>query len=101
MDRSVLIVDVLSPYDSALATRCVGARVRAIPVQGELPAVSETAGLALCVVAISGRGEAGCHASGVLGDAADVRRVLAGDQVKGAWRGAHAATRSRPPLEPS
>ena len=59
MDRSVLIVDCESPYDSALAARCSGARIRPVPVHGDLPPESRMAEFALCVVAISGRGEAG------------------------------------------
>ena len=59
MDRSVLIVDVESPYDTALAARCSGAKIRPVPVHGELPQGSQITEFSLCVVAISGRGESG------------------------------------------
>jgi len=59
VDRAVLIVDCESPYDSALAARCSGARIRPVPVHGDLPLDSRSAEFALCVVAISGRSEAG------------------------------------------
>jgi DNA-binding NtrC family response regulator len=55
--RAVLLVDLESPYDTALAARCAGAAIRAIPVHGELPQIPTDMGLVLCVVAISGRGE--------------------------------------------
>jgi DNA-binding NtrC family response regulator len=55
--RSVLLVDLESPYDTALAARCAGAAIRPIPTHGELPQISTEMGLVLCVVAISGRDE--------------------------------------------
>ena len=55
--RAVLLVDLESPYDTALAARCAGAAIRAIPVHGELPQIPTEAGLVVAVVAISGRGE--------------------------------------------
>lgn len=55
--RAILLVDLESPYDTALAARCAGAAIRAVPVYGELPQIPLETGLVLCVVAISGRGD--------------------------------------------
>jgi DNA-binding NtrC family response regulator len=57
VDRSVLLVDLESPYDTALAARCSGAKMRPLPVRGDLSEVSGARDLVLCVAAISGRQE--------------------------------------------
>ena len=58
MERvSVLLVDLESPYDTAFAARCAGAKFRPVPAHGALPPLVSMSDFALCVVAISGRSE--------------------------------------------
>ena len=58
MERaSVLLIDLESPYDTAFAARCSGAKLRAVPAHGALPPLVSMSDFALCVVAISGQSE--------------------------------------------
>ena len=57
--RAILLVDLEPELGHAFASRCAGARLRPIPVHGELPLLSSASGVVLAVVAISGRAEAG------------------------------------------
>ncbi len=53
--RAALFVDVDPPYSYALAARCMGAGLRALPMRSSFLSLETAHDTALCVVALSGR----------------------------------------------